>query len=208
MWTALKPGTSSKVASDGPFEAVLGKTRRTEFSRGKWKPEARSSPPVAPSLLGIDSSSVPVSAPTLSTLRSNPLFLRGSDKLVAIHATDGQLGVCQGRGFEVLVRGGPDQLAIGELEEPQLGSVLRPAGAGPFLQVLHEVHGPGIGPDGVEVTIRQPLKDLLGGSELLPHPDARLVLGFTRPLRLQERGQRQNQRDNDGRCNGFHRASS
>jgi hypothetical protein len=31
MWTALKPGTSSKVAADGPFEAVLGKTRRTEF---------------------------------------------------------------------------------------------------------------------------------------------------------------------------------
>ena len=26
-----KPGTSSKVAADGPFEAVLGKTRRTEF---------------------------------------------------------------------------------------------------------------------------------------------------------------------------------
>jgi hypothetical protein len=27
----LNPGTSSKVAIDGPFEAVLGKTRRTEF---------------------------------------------------------------------------------------------------------------------------------------------------------------------------------
>src|SRR5271157_1599629 len=52
MWTALKPGTSSKVAADGPFEAVLGKTRRTEFWRGKGKPEARSSPPGAPSLLG------------------------------------------------------------------------------------------------------------------------------------------------------------
>src|SRR5208337_2409040 len=48
----LKPGTSSKVAADGPFEAVLGKTRRTEFWRGKGKPEARSSPPGAPSLLG------------------------------------------------------------------------------------------------------------------------------------------------------------
>src|SRR5208337_3128533 len=43
---------SSKVATDGPFEAVLGKTHRTEFSRGKGKPEARSSPPGAPSLLG------------------------------------------------------------------------------------------------------------------------------------------------------------
>ena len=27
----LNPGKSSKVATDGPFEAVLGKTRRTEF---------------------------------------------------------------------------------------------------------------------------------------------------------------------------------
>ena len=27
----LSPGMSSKVATDGPFEAVLGKTRRTEF---------------------------------------------------------------------------------------------------------------------------------------------------------------------------------
>ena len=27
----LSLGTSSKVAIDGPFEAVLGKTRRTEF---------------------------------------------------------------------------------------------------------------------------------------------------------------------------------
>ena len=63
MWTALKPGTSSKVAADGPFEAVLGKTRRTEFSRGKGKPEARSSPPGAPSLLGIDTNCVPVSVP-------------------------------------------------------------------------------------------------------------------------------------------------
>ena len=27
----LNPETSSKVATDGPFEAVLGKTRRTEF---------------------------------------------------------------------------------------------------------------------------------------------------------------------------------
>ena len=27
----LNPGASSKVAIDGPFEAVLGKTRRTEF---------------------------------------------------------------------------------------------------------------------------------------------------------------------------------
>jgi hypothetical protein len=27
----LNPGTPSKVAIDGPFEAVLGKTRRTEF---------------------------------------------------------------------------------------------------------------------------------------------------------------------------------
>ena len=51
----LSLGTSSKVAIDGPFEAVLGKTRRTEFSRGKGKPEAQSSPPGAPSLLGIDS---------------------------------------------------------------------------------------------------------------------------------------------------------
>src|SRR5208337_1293668 len=48
----LSPGMSSKVATDGPFEAVLGKTHRTEFSRGKGKPEARSSPPGAPSLLG------------------------------------------------------------------------------------------------------------------------------------------------------------
>src|SRR5208283_165326 len=55
MWTALQPGTSSKVAIDGPFEAVLGKTHRTEFSRGKGKPEARSSPPGAPSLLGSSS---------------------------------------------------------------------------------------------------------------------------------------------------------
>ena len=46
---------SSKVATDGPFEAVLGKTHRTEFSRGKGKPEARSSPPGAPSLLGSSS---------------------------------------------------------------------------------------------------------------------------------------------------------
>ena len=60
MWTALKPGTSSKVAADGQSEAGLGKTRRTEFSRGKGKPEARSSPPGAPSLLGFDSSCVPV----------------------------------------------------------------------------------------------------------------------------------------------------
>ena len=52
MGTALQPGASSKVAADGPFEAVLGKTRRTEFERGKGKPEARSSPPGAPSLLG------------------------------------------------------------------------------------------------------------------------------------------------------------
>ena len=36
----LSLGTSSKVAIDGPFEAVLGKTRRTEFKRGKGKPEA------------------------------------------------------------------------------------------------------------------------------------------------------------------------
>ena len=27
----LSPGMSSKVATDGPFEAVLGKTHRTEF---------------------------------------------------------------------------------------------------------------------------------------------------------------------------------
>ena len=27
----LTPGMSSKVATDGPFEAVLGKTRPTEF---------------------------------------------------------------------------------------------------------------------------------------------------------------------------------
>jgi hypothetical protein len=27
----LSSGVSSKVATDGPFEAVLGKTRRTEF---------------------------------------------------------------------------------------------------------------------------------------------------------------------------------
>ena len=27
----LNPGASSKVAIDGPFEAVLGKTRRTDF---------------------------------------------------------------------------------------------------------------------------------------------------------------------------------
>ena len=27
----LNPGTSSKVATDGPFEAVLGKTRRTDL---------------------------------------------------------------------------------------------------------------------------------------------------------------------------------
>ena len=27
----LSPEMSSKVAIDGPFEAVLGKTRRTEF---------------------------------------------------------------------------------------------------------------------------------------------------------------------------------
>ena len=43
----LSLGTSSKVAIDGPFEAVLGKTHRTEFSRGKGKPEARWSPPGA-----------------------------------------------------------------------------------------------------------------------------------------------------------------
>jgi hypothetical protein len=43
----LNPGTSSKVAIDGPFEAVLGKTRRTEFYRRKGKPEARSGPPGA-----------------------------------------------------------------------------------------------------------------------------------------------------------------
>src|SRR5271157_6614406 len=61
MWTALKPGTSSKVAADGPFEAVLGKTRRTEFWRGKGKPEARSSPPGAPSLLGF-LTTVPISS--------------------------------------------------------------------------------------------------------------------------------------------------
>ena len=48
----LSPGMSSKVATDGPFEAVLGKTHRTEFSRGKGKPEARLSPPGTPSLLG------------------------------------------------------------------------------------------------------------------------------------------------------------
>ena len=32
-WTVLhlSLGMSSKVAIDGPFEAVLGKTRRTEF---------------------------------------------------------------------------------------------------------------------------------------------------------------------------------
>ena len=44
----LSLGTSSKVAIDGPFEAVLGKTHRTEFSRGKGKPDVRSSPPGAP----------------------------------------------------------------------------------------------------------------------------------------------------------------
>src|ERR1022692_1322701 len=54
----LNPGMSSKVATDGPFEAVLGKTRRTEFWRGKGKPEARLSPPGAPSLLGLKSASV------------------------------------------------------------------------------------------------------------------------------------------------------
>ena len=36
----LSLGLSSKVAIDGPFEAVLGKTRRTKFKRGKGKPEA------------------------------------------------------------------------------------------------------------------------------------------------------------------------
>ena len=30
-WPLSTLGTSSKVAIDGPFEAVLGKTRRTEF---------------------------------------------------------------------------------------------------------------------------------------------------------------------------------
>ena len=54
--TALKPGISSKVATDGPFEAVLGKTHRTEFYGGKGKPEARSCAPGAPSLLGVDNS--------------------------------------------------------------------------------------------------------------------------------------------------------
>jgi hypothetical protein len=27
----VSPGMSPKIAADGPFEAVLGKTRRTEF---------------------------------------------------------------------------------------------------------------------------------------------------------------------------------
>ena len=40
----LSLGAASKVAIDGPFEAVLGKTRRTEFSRGKGKPEALTEP--------------------------------------------------------------------------------------------------------------------------------------------------------------------
>jgi hypothetical protein len=48
----LNLAMSSKVAIDGPFEAVLGKTHRMEFWRGKGKPEGRSSPPGAPSLLG------------------------------------------------------------------------------------------------------------------------------------------------------------
>src|SRR5208282_3172692 len=35
----LSLGTSSKVAIDGPFEAVLGKTRRTEFRGGRGNPK-------------------------------------------------------------------------------------------------------------------------------------------------------------------------
>ena len=40
----LSLGLSLKVAIDGSFEAVLGKTRRTEFSRGKGKPESSIEP--------------------------------------------------------------------------------------------------------------------------------------------------------------------
>ena len=43
--------------------------------------------------LGVKTADRVCACPMLSTLRSNPLFLRGSDKLVAIHATDSQLGV-------------------------------------------------------------------------------------------------------------------
>ena len=39
MWTALKPGTSSKVAADGPFEAVLGKPAVRNFRVGRGNPK-------------------------------------------------------------------------------------------------------------------------------------------------------------------------
>src|SRR5271157_4897779 len=78
----LSPGMSSKVATDGPFEAVLGKTRRTEFSRGKGKPEARLSPPGAPSLLGsyvLASKPKTKPEPTLRMIVSVSLIARGTD---------------------------------------------------------------------------------------------------------------------------------
>ena len=52
MWTALKAGTSSKVAADGPFEAVLGENPPYGILEGEGETRSSTSPPGAPSLLG------------------------------------------------------------------------------------------------------------------------------------------------------------
>ena len=39
MWTALKAGTSSKVAADGPFKPYLGKPAVRNFRGGGGNPK-------------------------------------------------------------------------------------------------------------------------------------------------------------------------